>query len=176
MSRAFQEMQDFFRETWEGPDWTWTLGIPDSLESGVGVGGLDTLLHVLFLPTPHGPEKPCGRIHIRTVLDKVRGGWDGRLERDPEAHELSSSFRPYILRSWSPRRPRLLPPQPAAVLLEPLLAAAPPEVRVSSSPWMQKPRKVEHMLTGNLGTRRIQRQMGRCRWMASLREMECKQP
>lgn len=52
MSRAFQEMQDFFRETWEGPDWTWTLGIPDSLESGVGVGGLDTLLHVLFLP-PH---------------------------------------------------------------------------------------------------------------------------
>lgn len=169
-------MQDFFREMWEGPNWTWTPGIPDSLESGIRVGGFGTLSHVCFLPTPHGPEKPGGRIHNRTVLDKVRGGWDGRLERDPEAHELSSSFCPYVLRSWSPRRPWLLPRQPAAVLIEPLLAAAPPEVRVSSSPWMQKTRRVEHMLTGSLETRRIQRRMGRCRWMAGLREMQHKQP
>lgn len=76
MSRAFGETQNFFRKRWEGPDWTWTwtLDIPDSLESGIGVGGLGTLSHVLFLPTPRGPEKPGGRIHIRMVLDKVRGG------------------------------------------------------------------------------------------------------
>lgn len=80
-SRFFQERQDFFRERGEGPGWTWVLGIPWSRfwDQGLGWAAL-ALCHIAFASQPlWAPETRWQDSH-QGSLDKVRGGWDARLQ------------------------------------------------------------------------------------------------